>query len=156
MPEHQPKRPVETPWRNGPTYPFGSAPTVRPKTVTDFAIALERRDTLGVFMEWRSLALGLLTPFDYYGHLEEPDRVFLDAQDEPRRLSDGWRPVGTATRPYIDLEQGYVFSAWADDRFVYVEYGDEEPEPFVRTWYRVPVLQFDEAWASMLRRLSLG
>jgi hypothetical protein len=155
VPERHLKRPRESSWRNGPTYRFGADPTARPTTVTDFVIALEPRGSLGVFMEWRSLALGLLTPFDYYGHLEEPDRVFLDAQGHPRRLSGGWRPVGTSTRPYIDLEQGYVFSAWADDRFVYVEYGDEEPEPTIRTWYRIPVSQFDDAWTDMLGRLPI-
>ena len=153
MPKRRRKEPVEPPWRNGQSYPFGEEPPLRWKTVVDFDIALVPTQALGTVMEWRSLELGLLTPFVYYAHLEDPDVEFDDAGRQPRRFRDGWRPVGTTKRPYMEIDQGFVFSAWADERFVYVEYGDDEPEPTIWTWYRVPVDQFHAAWERMLHRL---
>ena len=137
-------------------YPLGAEPPMRFETITDFEIVLVQIPSLGTVMEWRSLALGLLTPFLYYAHLEDPEAKFLDASGDPRRPRDGWRPVGTRTHPYIDLDQGFVLIAWADDRLVHVEYGDDEPEPTIRTWYRVPTDHFEVAWKRMLAGLDIG
>jgi hypothetical protein len=146
----------EATWTNGGSFPLGGQPPHRYPTVTDFQISVVESDGLGSHMQWRSDTLGLLTDFRSYHHLEQADTLQLDAAGDEQRLADGWRPVGTPERPYLDLDQGFVFTAWADDRFVYVEHGDDEPEPTMHTWYRVPVATFEAEWAGMLQRLGVA
>jgi hypothetical protein len=148
------RRPLPEPaWRNGPTFRWGTTPPARYKTITDFEIALVQKETVGLQMEWRSVSLGLLTDFVYYSHLEDPHRQFLDSEGNSQRLRDGWRPVGTVERAFLDIDQGFVFAAWTDHRFVYVEYGEDEPNQTIHTWYRVPVGTFDSAWEGLLDQL---
>jgi hypothetical protein len=117
----------------------------------DFEIALVPGDFHGLTMEWRSAEFGLLTPLMWPIHLEDPDQRH---GPEGALLRDGWQPVGTPDSVYTEVDQGFLFASWADDRFVYVEYGADEEGQTYSTWYRVLRPAFDQAWDDMLRRLD--
>ncbi len=117
----------------------------------DFEIALVPDKAHGLMMEWRSATLGLLTPLMWPVHLEDPDQLH---GQEGELLRDGWRPVGTPDKAFTEIDQGFLFVSWADDRFVYVEYGADEERQMYSTWYRVLRPVFDQAWNDMLRRLD--
>jgi hypothetical protein len=146
------REPTESVWKSGPSFRWGSEPPSRYKTIMDFEIGLVLDPWVGLQMEWRSATHGLLTPAHCFVGLEDPNWRYEKGSD---RLVDGWRPVGTPDRAFIEIDQGFLLAMWADRGFVHVEYGREEDDQgfLISTWYRVMETVFDVAWADMLRRL---
>jgi len=58
-------------------------------------------------MQWVSDELGLLGTF--WSEFIDPD---------PR-----WRPVGTRSEPFVEIEQGWLMEIWEDGQYVHVHHG---------------------------------
>lgn len=111
-------------------------------TIADIQVEPVLTEQFGVQMAWRSPSMGLLTVFYWWDNLEHDPRL-----DDP-----DWWPVGTASEPFFDADQDWVFECWADEEFVYVQEGFD-----IMSWerrFRVPRKVFLAAWQDGVRRIK--
>lgn len=111
-------------------------------TIADVEVEARPTETFGIQMVWRSAAHGVVATFPWWDNLESDVRF-----DDP-----DWWPVGTEADHFFDADQGWVFEAWADDRYVYVIEGHE-----LGTWerrYKVPRDTFLVAWRAGVRQIK--
>lgn len=111
-------------------------------TIADVEVEARPTETFGMQMVWRSAAHGVVATFPWWDNLESDVRF-----DDP-----DWWPVGTEADHFFDIEQGWVFEAWADDRYVYVVEG-HEPGTWERR-YKVPRDSFLVAWREGVRQIK--
>ena len=111
-------------------------------TITDIRVEPVLTDLFGVQMRWWSAAHGVVTDFPRWDPLERDGRL-----DDPE-----WWPVGSASQPFFDAEQNWVFRCWEDEGFVYVPGGLR-----LVSWerrFRVPRDVFIAAWRDGVRRIK--
>jgi len=108
-------------------------------TVEDFRVVVKPTDVFGVHLFFWSPSLGVLSRFPHWDHLERGAPYGATGDSD-------WTPVGTAAKPFMDCDQGWIHESWRDGGFVYVLHGDDCATTGYATWFRVGEPLFDQEW----------
>jgi Leucine Rich Repeat (LRR) protein len=121
---------------------IATLPTAMFPVVHDFELRLRDTDRFGVHLDFASTADGLLAGFPWWDH----------ADADLRRMPDDEIPLGTADRPFHDIEQGWQIWIWERDDHVLILEGDNEEPSRYRAWFAVPKALYLAAWRVAVAR----
>lgn len=119
--------------------------------VLDLEVVPVESDVLGTQMRWQRPTGEVIVTFPWWDHLETAS-PWLDGFKDGRAGTRDRAPVGTLDEPFFDTDQGWWFSAWEDDGFVFVETGPDHGTT-VSAHFRMSSTAFFAAWNAGLTRI---